>query len=773
MKITERLKLNTWISLGAVVFMIFTIAWSFWEIYRADRNMRLINEMHKVTFERMSLRDNYLLNPSEQARIQWYAKSETLRALLKSASERFTGTEDRVSLQEARKNFDTTFSSFSVILEKRRQEESAERRKLAFREAESTLISQVLLNAYALNDNIDRLHDSYSTAAIRAQQRAGIFIVLFVLGTVIAMVINSIFVRKIIAKRISALHEGVGIIGAGNLDYRIDAVGDDELSDLARESNEMVAKLKAYSEYAESIINTVREPLIVLDQDLRVVKVSRSFYEFFNVKPEETMGQLIYDLGNKQWDIPKLRELLETILPEKATFDNYEVEHDFAGVGRRTMLLNARQIQRVLGKERIILLAIEDITERKQAESDKEKLEVQNQQLQKSESLGRMAGAIAHHFNNQLGVVIGNLEMAIDDLPEGAGPVNNLTAAMLAAGKAAEMSGMMLTYLGQTPGKHEPLDLSEVCLRSLPILRAVMPGKVLLEADFTPPGPVVSANANQIQQVLTNLLTNAGEAVGEYGGSIHLGVKAVFPAEIPAAHRFPLDWQPQDPVYACLKVTDDGCGIADTDIENLFDPFFTSKFTGRGMGLAVVLGIVRAHGGAVTVESEPGRGSIFQVFFPVSAEEIIRQPGNGNCGDTLPQGVVDCQITLARKGGGTVLLVEDEEMVREMAAAMLTRLGFTVLEAKDGVEAVEIFRQRRDEIRCVLSDLTMPRMNGWETLTALRKLAPDIPVILASGYDKARVMAGDHSELPQVFLGKPYRFKGLGEAIGQALINKK
>ncbi|MDP2886576.1 MAG: PAS domain S-box protein [Ignavibacteria bacterium] len=121
-------------------------------------------------------------------------------------------------------------------------------------------------------------------------------------------------------------------------------------------------------EYAESIINTVREPLIILDQDLRVVTVSRSFYEVFKVKPEETVGQLIYDLGNKQWDIPKLRELLETILPQKATFDNYEVEHDFSTIGRRTLLLNARQIQRVLGKERIILLAIEDITERKRAE---------------------------------------------------------------------------------------------------------------------------------------------------------------------------------------------------------------------------------------------------------------------------------------------------------------------------------------------------------------------------------------------------------------------
>ena len=131
---------------------------------------------------------------------------------------------------------------------------------------------------------------------------------------------------------------------------------------------------KSSDEYAESIINTVREPLIALDQDLRVVSVSSSFYEFFKVKPEETVGQLIYDLGNKQWDIPKLRKLLETILPEKATFDDYEVEHDFADIGRRIMLLNARQIKRVSGKERIILLAIEDITERKEIEEAHSKL---------------------------------------------------------------------------------------------------------------------------------------------------------------------------------------------------------------------------------------------------------------------------------------------------------------------------------------------------------------------------------------------------------------
>jgi two-component system, cell cycle sensor histidine kinase and response regulator CckA len=409
------------------------------------------------------------------------------------------------------------------------------------------------------------------------------------------------------------------------------------------------------------------------------------------------------------------------------------------------------------GNPTSILYVERDITERKQAEADKEKLEAQNRQLQKAESLGRMAGAIAHHFNNQLGVVIGNLEMANDDPPQDAGSVYCLTAAMQAAWKAAEVSGQMLTYLEETHGKSEPLDLTEVCRRGVPLLRAVLPGEAILETDLPSPGPTINANANQIQQILTNLVTNAWEAVAEDGHTIHLRVKTVSPAEITLAHRFPIDWMPRDTAYACLEVTDEGSGIAAKDIENIFDPFFSSKFTGRGLGLPVVLGIVKAHGGVVTVESRSGQGSIFRVFFPVSVEEVRRQPDKA------------LQIQ-EMEGGGTVLLVDDGEMVRNMAAAMLKRLGFSVLEAKDGVEAVEVFRQRQGEIRFVLCDLTMPRLNGWETLTALRKLSPDLPVILTSGYDKAQAMAGDHPELPQVFLGKPYKLKGLDDAIRQALV---
>ncbi|MFH0995042.1 MAG: ATP-binding protein [Pseudomonadota bacterium] len=260
-----------------------------------------------------------------------------------------------------------------------------------------------------------------------------------------------------------------------------------------------------------------------------------------------------------------------------------------------------------------------------QREAEKAELEARNRQLQKTESLGRMAGAIAHHFNNQLQVVMGNLEMAMDELPREPDNLEILSEAMQAARRAAKVSGLMLTYLGQTPGKRETVDLSEACRQSLILLQSAVPKGMILKVDLPASGPVIRANAGQIQQTLTNLITNACEAAGESKGTFGLTVKSVSRADIPASKRFPIDWQPRESVYACLEVADAGCGIASKDIEKIFDPFFTTKFTGRGLGLPVVLGITGAHDGGITVESEPGRGSVFRVFLPVSTEEIHHQ----------------------------------------------------------------------------------------------------------------------------------------------------
>ena len=404
-----------------------------------------------------------------------------------------------------------------------------------------------------------------------------------------------------------------------------------------------------------------------------------------------------------------------------------------------------------------------DNTERKKAEMEKAELEAQNQQLRKAESLGRMAGAIAHHFNNQLQAVLLGLEMATKYLPPNAEPVACLELATQSARKAAEMSSLMLTYLGQTPGKREPLDLSEVCERSLPLLLASLPANVLLETDLCPPGLGLNADANQIFQVLVNLITNAWEASGDERSSIRLSVKPASAADIPASRCFPIDYQPQDKTYVCLAVADAGSGISAGDIERIFDPFFSTKFTGRGLGLAVVLGIARTHNGVVTVESEPGRGSSFRIFFPVAAKTVLPKP--------VQVPVAPISENIGRDA--TVLLIEDEPMLRETLRLALEVFDFTVLTAADGVEGLEILRKQRNTIDCVVCDLTMPRLNGWETLSALRQLKLEIPMILTSGYSEAKAMKGDHPEQPQAFLQKPFVLAKLIDTVSRLIAKRK
>lgn len=476
--------------------------------------------------------------------------------------------------------------------------------------------------------------------------------------------------------------------------------------------------------------------------------ISDNFRQMLGLAPEEIIGK-------------PMRALFPAELAEQITADDLLVAQSSTGLEREESL-NGRIYSTIKfpilrnGTHSIIAGFTIDITERKQAEAEKVKLESQYRQLQKVESLGRMAGAIAHKFNNLLSVVMGNLEMAMLRLPPDAKPLDNLKEALKAAGRAAEVSGLMLTYLGQNPGRQEPLDLAGACDKMLPMIRAAIPQEAVLVTDLPAAGPVIWANEHQLQQLLTNLTTNAWEAFGNGRGVIRLAVTTIAAPKIPATHCFPLDWQPEATDYACLEISDDGCGIAATDIDKLCDPFFTTKFTGRGLGLAVALGIVRSHQGAITIASETGNGSTIRVFFPIASGELPHQPEQTA---TEPASVA-C---------GTVLLVEDEQLVRRTTAVMLGHLGFAVLEASDGCEALELFNQHRDTIRCILSDLTMPRMDGWETLTALRRLAPGIPVILSSGYDQTQVMAGDHPEWPQVFLGKPYRLADLDDALRQAL----
>jgi two-component system cell cycle sensor histidine kinase PleC len=355
------------------------------------------------------------------------------------------------------------------------------------------------------------------------------------------------------------------------------------------------------SEFAESVINTVREPLISLDQDLRVVTVSRSFYEFFKVKPEETVGQLIYDLGNKQWDIPKLRELLETILPQKASFENYEVEHNFTTIGRKIMLLNARQIQRGAGKKRIILLAIEDITERREIETGLEKAheelyelatELKRVALVKSEFLANMS----HELRTPLNSINGFSEVLYD---ETFGPLNEKQKKyvnnVLTSGKhllllinqildmAKVESGKMKLALSKLPMKNL---LNEI---SLLVADLVRKNKLQMQLEIAEDLPDIEADELKVKEIIYNLISNAVKFTPE-GGKIGMRAKKAG-SEIE------------------IVVWDTGVGIADENMEKIFEGFFRvdtpySRVTeGTGLGLPLSKKLVELHKGKLSVES--------------------------------------------------------------------------------------------------------------------------------------------------------------------------
>lgn len=399
-----------------------------------------------------------------------------------------------------------------------------------------------------------------------------------------------------------------------------------------------------------------------------------------------------------------------------------------------------------------ILGVARDITERLE-------LEQRRRQIVKTEGLNRMAGAIAHHFNNMLHIVTGNLELALENLALSSRDSEDLgdylNEAMQGARNAAEMSTFMLTYAGQSREKIEVHDLSEVCEGTVAGLQEAIPPNIRLVTDYSY-SPELPANVapDLVRQALTHLVTNALEAIGETDGEVRISLKTIQGMHISTTAIWPPDWDAVADKYAVLQVADTGHGIHAEDIDLVMDPFFSTKFTGRGIGLPFVLGIALAHEGAVIVKSKPGVGSTFQVLFPLAGAKVAPKLKTG----------IDSAAPMEMMGG-LILLVEDEELVRKMVGSILKRLGFDVVFARNGVEAVDIFRTRADEICLVITDLTMPRMDGWETLAALRKICPDVRVILTSGYDEASAMAADCPEKPQAFLHKPFEMKTLQEIL--------
>ena len=488
------------------------------------------------------------------------------------------------------------------------------------------------------------------------------------------------------------------------------------------------------------------------------VKLNGRGAEMLGYSAEEIAPRVsIWDRLIHPEDLPRVREVLDAHLAGDTPY--YETEHRFLTKSGKWIwvLVKGKVMHRDdLGRPLRAVGTCLDITEAKQIQGERVLMEHQRQQVWRAESLSRMAGGIAHHFNNLIGAVMGNLELVLDELPQESNHRFGVAEAMDASRRAAEISQLMLAYLGQSSMKKERLDLVEAAGEALPLLISSVPKNVRLKTVFPPRGPIVLADGVHLKQILANLVANSAEAIGEGDGEIVLEIGEKEAGEVRPSRFFPLEWEPGTGTYACLSVSDTGCGLDAATLERVFDPFFSTKFTGRGLGLSVVLGLVRAHGGAIAVESEPGRGAVFRLLFP----ELARETPPPRKKETPVAG------TIGREG--LLLLVDDEPMIRRVVGAQLARLGYEVITACDGVDAVEKFNLRRDEFRMVVLDLVMPVMDGWETLAALRASRPDIPVVLASGYDEAQVMHGDQPERPGAFLHKPFGMKDLIAALDTA-----
>ena len=492
------------------------------------------------------------------------------------------------------------------------------------------------------------------------------------------------------------------------------------------------------------LVEVMGEGMWVLDPEGRTTFVNRRMVEILGYSPEEMAGCPLTDFMFEEDFAHAARNMAQRI-------EGVESQHDFRfrrkdGTEVWT-IVTASPVKDEAGRVVSVLGMITDITERR-------RLEEAQLQSQKLESLGVLAGGIAHDFNNLLTAILGNINLAQLCLPAVSPAMPYLENLEKSVHRATNLTRQMLAYSGKGRFVVAPMDLNQAVEELSHLLGVSISKKVALRFQLKDGLPAMMAEASQIQQVVMNLVTNASEAIGEGEGlvAIRTGLQDY------AAMDLTRDFPGQSLVpgsYLTLEVSDNGRGMDPETQARIFEPFFTTKFTGRGLGLSALQGIVRGHRGGIRVYSEVGKGTTFKLIFPAETE-------------TAPA-VAEPVETETWRGSGTILVVDDEETVRAIAGALLRSLGFEVVLAADGREALARYREQAGTICAVLLDLTMPHMNGVETFRELRRLNPECRVILTSGYNEQEAIQDFTGKGLAGFVQKPFLRRDLMRALRQVL----
>jgi PAS domain S-box-containing protein len=504
----------------------------------------------------------------------------------------------------------------------------------------------------------------------------------------------------------------------------------------------------------QAMIEQGADGVSILAQDGTILYDGPTTERLTGYRPEDRVGQNGLSAAFAE-DLPVLRAALARLIAEPGRVERLEfraVRKDGTVWSAEAAAVNLLAEPSVAG----IVVNYRDVSERKRGEAERLELERRLLRAQKLDSLGILAGGVAHDFNNLLTGIIGSLELATLGLPADSPAREDIENARRASRRAAELSRKMLSYSGKGRFVIQRLELCEVVRGNERLMLAALAPGTRLDLRLCSEPCSVEADKDQVEQALLALVSNAAEAIGERQGVIRLSTGVVdCDQRYLGASR--IDPKPAPGRFAYIEIADTGCGMDEATLDKVFDPFFSTKFAGRGLGLPVVLGIARGHKGAILVDSTPGNGTRVRVLWPSIAA------GTSNAQPAVQPAP---QLVAAR---ATVLVVDDEDAVREPCLQLVRRLGFDTLAASDGLQGLALVRKHGDEIACVLLDLTMPGMDGVATLLMMRRLRPGLRVILSSGYGEQDVMERFGVERPDAFLQKPYAGEDLRKALASVL----
>ncbi len=517
-----------------------------------------------------------------------------------------------------------------------------------------------------------------------------------------------------------------------------------EVAERTRSEREVAASEQRFRE----LFQNVADPIYIADATGRILDANDQACHELGLTREELVAKSIDELDAINCDGGKVASQIESFPPSSSV--TFETVHRRGDGTTFPAEVKVRRID-FEGHPAVIGVA-RNISERKKAEEERIRLEQQLLHAQKLESLGVLAGGIAHDFNNILTSIIGNAELAQLRLAPESPVLDNLRRIETSALRAADLARQMLAYSGKGKFVIESIDLNRLLQEMGHMLQVALSKKAVLRYNFAERLPAIEVDATQIRQIVMNLVINASEAIGDQDGVITVSTGC-----LDCREEYLKDAWLVDPIaegsYVALEVSDTGCGMDKETLARIFDPFFTTKFTGRGLGMAAVLGIIRSHKGAIKVYSEPGQGTSFKVLLPAA---------DGAAAD----GASESKGNLWR-GKGVVLLVDDEETIRSTGSDLLRELGFEVITATDGREALEVYRNHPD-IDLVLLDLTMPHMDGEQCFRELRQTDPAVRVIMSSGFSEHEVSRKFVGKGLAGLIQKPYTLSSLREVIRAA-----